>query len=138
MVANLNIIDAYAIMEAVIKGSCGADGRKRTSPYYRSEYLGKADIHRVTFYKHFPDIYDVYEQLTKKFFSDVGIMLMERGEKTAAVFYHNMLNYVSEHSVYFKMIFSPHSTSGLYLDLLEMLSVWFFRSSLAPVIPKVF
>lgn len=80
----------------------------------------KADIHRVTFYKHFPEIYDVYEQLTKKFLSDVGIMLMERGEKTAAVFYHNMLNYVSEHSVYFKMIFSSHSTSGLYLDLLEI------------------
>ena len=52
--------------------------------------------------------------------SDVGIVLTQHGEKTSAVFYHDMLNYVSAHSVYFKMIFSPHNTSGLYQNLLKM------------------
>lgn len=80
----------------------------------------KADIHRVTFYKHFLDIYDVYEQLSKIILSDVGFMLTQRSEKTPNAFYHDILNYVSEHSGYFKMILSPHNTSKLYLSLLKI------------------
>lgn len=80
----------------------------------------KADIHRVTFYKHFLDIYDVYEQLTKIILSDVGILLTQHGEKPPASFYYDILNYMSEHSVYFKMIFSPHNTSRLYQNLLKL------------------
>ena len=80
----------------------------------------KADIHRVTFYKHFMDIYDAYEQLTKIILSEVGVLLTQHGEKSPATFYHDILNYISEHSVYFKMIFSPHNTSSLYQNLLKL------------------
>lgn len=80
----------------------------------------KADIHRVTFYKHFLDIYDVYEQLSKIILGDVAVMLTQRGEKTPAAFYQDLLHYVSEHSVYFKMIFSPYNTSKLYQKMLQM------------------
>lgn len=80
----------------------------------------KADIHRVTFYKHFLDIYDVYEQLNKIILSDVGILMTQRAEKTPADFYKDILKYVADHSVYFKMIFSPHNTSELYQKLLNM------------------
>ena len=79
-----------------------------------------ADINRTTFYKHFLDIYDVYEKLTKIILSDVAGMLTQRGENTPSAFYHDMLNYVSEHAVYFTMIFSPYNTSGLYQNLLNM------------------
>ena len=80
----------------------------------------KADIHRVTFYKHFMDIYDVYEQLTKIILCEVGVLLTQHGEKTPATFYYDILNYVSEHTVYFKMIFSPHNTSRLYQSILKL------------------
>ena len=80
----------------------------------------KADIHRVTFYKHFMDIYDAYEQLTKIILSDVGILLTQHDEKSPTKFYYDILNYMSEHSVYFKMIFSPHNTSRLYQNLLKL------------------
>ena len=80
----------------------------------------KADIHRVTFYKHFLDIYDVYEQLTKIILCEVGVLLTQHGEKTPATFYYDILNYVSEHTVYFKMIFSPHNTSHLYQNMLKL------------------
>ena len=80
----------------------------------------KADIHRVTFYKHFMDIYDVYEQLTKIILCEVGVLLTQHGEKTPATFYYDILNYVSEHTVYFKMIFSPHNTSRLYQNILKL------------------
>ena len=80
----------------------------------------KADIHRVTFYKHFMDIYDVYEQLTKIILCEVGVLLTQHGEKTPATFYYDILNYVTEHAVYFKMIFIPHNTSRLYQNLLKL------------------
>lgn len=80
----------------------------------------KADIHRVTFYKHFQDIYDVYEQLTKIILSEVGVLLTQHDEKPPATFYYDILNYVTEHAVYFKMIFSPHNTSRLYQNLLKL------------------
>ena len=80
----------------------------------------KADIHRVTFYKHFMDIYDVYEQLTKIILCEVGVLLTQHSKKTPATFYYDILNYVSEHTVYFKMIFSPHNTSRLYQNILKL------------------
>lgn len=80
----------------------------------------RADIHRVTFYKHFLDIYDVYEQLNKMILSDAGLLITQRGGQTPAEFYEDLLQYVTGHSVYFKMIFSPYNTGELYQNLLTM------------------
>lgn len=80
----------------------------------------RADIHRVTFYKHFMDIYDVYEQLNKIILSDIGLLITELGEESPTKFYYNILKYVKDHPVYFKMIFSPHNTNALYQNLLKM------------------
>ena len=101
----------------------------------------KADIHRVTFYKHFMDIYDVYEQLTKIILCEVGVLLTQHGEKTPATFYYDILNYVSEHTVYFKMIFSPTTQAvfiKIYSSCLSDMRACFYRNSLVPIIPKVF
>ena len=99
----------------------------------------KADIHRVTFYKHFLDIYDVYEQLTKIILSEVGVLLTQHDEKPPATFYYDILNYVSEHTVYFKMIFSPHNTSRLYQNLLKLFigyEALFLSEQLGPDYPE--
>ena len=99
----------------------------------------KADIHRVTFYKHFQDIYDVYEQLTKIILSEVGVLLTQHGEKPPATFYYDILNYVSDHTVYFKMIFSPHNTSRLYQNLLKLFigyEALFLSEQLGPDYPE--
>lgn len=84
------------------------------------ELSDKADVHRVTFYKHFMDIYDVYEQLEKLILSEIGLLLTEFGEKTASEVYPSVFKYIRENPGYFKMILSPHNTSTLYQKLLKM------------------
>ena len=80
----------------------------------------KADIHRVTFYKHFLDIYDVYEQLETIILSDVGMIITEYGEKTSEELYRAVLKYIADHPAYCKLVFSPHNTGVLYQKLLKM------------------
>lgn len=105
-----------AIFKALAELMCEKELRHITV----QDISDKADIHRVTFYKHFLDIYDVYDQLTKIILSDVSLLLTERAKKTPDEFYGDILRYVTAHSVYFKMVFSPHNTSGLYQNLLKI------------------
>ena len=84
------------------------------------ELSDKVDIHRVTFYKHFMDIYDVYEQLEKQIMTEIGLLITELGVKTSFEVYPVVFRYIKEHPQYFKMIFSPHSTSTLYYKILKM------------------
>ena len=84
------------------------------------ELSDKAEIHRVTVYKHFVDIYDVYEQFEKMVLLQLGELITEYGSKTTFEVYPVVFKYITENPRIFKMIFSPHSTSGLYQKLLKM------------------
>ena len=84
------------------------------------ELSEKADIHRVTIYKHFMDIYDVYEQLENMVLSDLGLLITEHGAKLTYEVYGVVFQYIKENSIYFKMIFSPHCSSELYWKVQKM------------------
>lgn len=84
------------------------------------ELSDKVDIHRVTFYKHFMDIYDVYEQLEKMILSELTLLITEYGEKLNFEVYPAVFKYIRDNPKYFKMIFSPHNTSTLYHKVLKM------------------
>lgn len=83
------------------------------------ELSDKVDIHRVTFYKHFMDIYDVYEQLEKLILSELILLITEYGEKMNFEVYPAVFKYIMDNPKYFKMIFSPHNTSTLYQKILK-------------------
>ncbi|MBQ1839629.1 MAG: TetR/AcrR family transcriptional regulator [Ruminococcus sp.] len=85
-----------------------------------NELTEKADIHRATFYKHFLDIYDVYEKLEMTILSDIGLIMTSHDGKAPLALYTDILTYVKAHPQYFGMICSPHNTSGLYQKLLKM------------------
>ena len=78
------------------------------------ELADRADIHRGTFYKHFLDIYDVYEQLEKMILGELGLLISEQGIKTSSEVYAAVFKYIKDNPAYFKVIFSPHSASALY------------------------
>ena len=84
------------------------------------ELSDKVDIHRVTFYKHFMDIYDVYEQLEKMILSELTLLITEYGEKLNFEVYPAVFKYIMDNPKFFKMIFSPHNTSTLYHKVLKM------------------
>lgn len=84
------------------------------------ELSDKADIHRVTLYKHFYDIYDVYEQLENTILTEVGLLVTDYGGDRAEELYNKVLKYITENPMYFKMVFSPHNTGELYQSLLKI------------------
>ena len=84
------------------------------------ELSDKVDIHRVTFYKHFMDIYDVYEQLEKMIFSELALLITEYGEQLNFEVYPVVFKYIMDNPNYFRMIFSPHNTFTLYHKVLKM------------------
>ena len=49
------------------------------------ELSDKIDIHRVTFYKHFRDIYDVYEQLEQGILNGLERLIVEYGAHVEVV-----------------------------------------------------
>ncbi len=84
------------------------------------ELSDKIDIHRVTFYKHFRDIYDVYEQLEQGILNGLERLIDEYGEKPPFAFYPEIFGYIEKNPKIFKMIFSPHNTGLIYRKLLEL------------------
>lgn len=106
--------------KAVFEVLAGLLAEKELRNITVQELSDKVDIHRVTFYKHFMDIYDVYEQLENAILSDLGLMITEYGAKTTFEFYGAVFRYIKDNPSYFKMIFSPHTTSMLYLKVQKM------------------
>ena len=105
-----------AIFKALAELMCEKELRQITV----QELSDKAEIHRVTVYKHFMDIYDVYEQLETMVLVQLGEIITEYGPKTTFEVYPVVFKYIRENPIIFKMIFSPHNTSGLYQKLLKM------------------
>lgn len=105
-----------AIFEALAELLCEKELRKITV----NELTGKADIHRVTFYKHFLDIYDVYDQLENMILSDLGLLITEHGVKPTFEVYAAVFQYIKENPKYFKMLFNPHSSTSLYWKVQKM------------------
>lgn len=77
------------------------------------EVSDAADIHRVTFYKHYYDIYDLYEQMEKEVLADLGLMLLRFHENPSKDFARELIRYIAENPKLFRMIFSPHTTGEL-------------------------
>lgn len=85
------------------------------------ELCDKADIHRVTFYKHFEDIYDLYDQMKKEILSELGLLILRFHENPSKDFGKEMIDYIENNPKVFKMIFSPHNISSLRHQFMNMI-----------------
>ena len=83
------------------------------------ELVDKADVGRATFYKHYYDIYDVYEHIEKTVLVDLGEIITGEGIKLEYEVYPAVFKYIQENPKIFKMIFSPHNNVPLYQKLLQ-------------------
>ena len=83
------------------------------------ELVDKADVGRATFYKHYYDIYDVYEHIEKTVLIDLGAIIAGEGIKLEYEVYPAVFEYIQENPKIFKMIFSPHNNVPLYQKLLQ-------------------
>ena len=67
------------------------------------ELTETADLHRSTFYKHYTDIYDLYEQLEMRFFQDINQLISFDSTHSYEDLYINLVEYVYHHSFVYKL-----------------------------------
>ncbi|MBR2278641.1 MAG: TetR/AcrR family transcriptional regulator [Eubacterium sp.] len=72
-----------------------------------------ASVNRVTFYKHYMDIYDLCEQMEKEVLAELGMLILDYQNKTKPDFCSALVDYIKSNSIIFKMIFSPYNTGEL-------------------------
>ena len=77
------------------------------------EVAALADVNRVTFYKHYMDIYDLYEQMEKQVLAELGLLILDYQNETKQDFCTALVDYIEQNARIFKMIFSPYNTGEL-------------------------
>ena len=77
------------------------------------EIADKADVNRVTFYKHYLDVYDLYDKTEQEVLVELGLLALRLGEVESGKFFSNLIDYIDENRTLFRMIFSPNTTGKL-------------------------
>ncbi len=90
------------------------------------ELSDSADVNRVTFYKHYLDIYDLYEKMEKDVLAELGMLILKYQESDSEDFASGMVDYIFNNPEIFKMIFSAHNT-GVMRDKFGKMVEGLFR-----------
>ena len=77
------------------------------------EIADKAEVNRVTFYKHYLDVYDLYDKIESETLVELGLLVLKLEELPAEEFFSQIISYISDNKPLFKMVFSPNSTGQL-------------------------
>ena len=93
---------------------------KELSKITVQELADRADVERATFYKHYYDIYDVYEKMESTFLIELGEIITEQGIKSKFEVYPAVFEYIKKNPKIFKMIFSPNNNVPLRRKLITM------------------
>ena len=91
------------------------------------EIADKADVNRVTFYKHFLDVYDLYDRIETDTLTELGLLALSLAELPAEKFFSHLLSTVSENRTIYRMIFSPNATGQLRGKLSHMIEGVFLQ-----------
>ena len=78
-----------------------------------AEICEKADLNRGTLYRHYLDVYDLYDKIEKETIVSFGLLMLELEEQPADVFFKKIISYISENRSIFGMVFSPNTTGQL-------------------------
>ena len=77
------------------------------------EIADKADINRVTFYKHYLDVYDLYDKIEEEILIELGLIILQLDELGSEKLFSSLIEYIYDNKNIFKMMFSPNGTNRL-------------------------
>ena len=77
------------------------------------EITDKADINRGTFYKHYLDVFDLYDKMEQDILIDLGMLVLELESLRSEQFFKHLIDYIDDNRSEFRMMFSPNSTCKL-------------------------
>ena len=95
--------------------------RKELHKVTVQEIADKADVNRVTFYKHYQDVFDLYDKMEEETLIELGLFALRLEELPTEAFFTQLLDYISDNRVIFGMVFSPNSTGQLRAKLSNMI-----------------
>lgn len=73
------------------------------------EIADKADVNRVTFYKHYLDVYDLYDKIEQEILVEMGLLTLRLEELPSEQFFSYLISYIDENRPAFRMIVSPNT-----------------------------
>jgi len=59
------------------------------------EIADQADVNRVTFYKHYLDVYDLYDKLEEEILIELGMLILQLDELRSEEFFSCLIAYKS-------------------------------------------
>lgn len=77
------------------------------------EIADKADVNRVTFYKHYLDVYDLYDKIELAVLLQISGLMLNLESLPPDSFFEHLIAYIDENRTVFRLIFSPNSTGQL-------------------------
>lgn len=89
------------------------------------EIADKAEVSRFTFYKHYIDVYDLYDKIERELLIDISVIVLQIENETTEEFFQKLVQYIYDNSVTFGMIFNPNSKSNLRDKLSKLIEGMF-------------
>ena len=80
-----------------------------------------ADINRATFYKHFLDVYDLYDKLEQEILIEWGMLVLKLQELRTKDFFDSLVSYIDKNRNVFKMVFSSKAPGELRIKFEKIL-----------------
>lgn len=78
------------------------------------ELTDLADIHRGTFYTHFQDIYDLFEQIENEVFDKISAEMVFDPAHDYTRFFIFLFDFAEQNSTSFRILYSPHSPNNFH------------------------
>lgn len=102
------------------------------------ELTDKADIHRATFYTHYQDVYDLYDQLENSVVAEISAIVVSMPTHTYDGIYKAIIGYVCENTVLSKMLLGRnvnYKFQNRIIELLEecYLKIWLYEDNITEV-----
>ena len=76
------------------------------------ELVDQADIHRATFYLHYHDVYDLYEQIENGVITELDKIIAADPTNLYEGVYKAIIDYVFDNSVLFRMLLNEKSNTN--------------------------
>lgn len=82
-----------------------------------------ADVHRATFYSHYHDIYDLYEQLETSIISEIKALVYEQEYDDCEKIFRGLISYIRENSDAAKALLGVYGQKSFLQRLCDMLEI---------------
>ena len=102
------------------------------------ELTDTADVQRATFYKHYMNVYDLYEQLEKSVIEQVSSMLDINPSRCYADVYGQLVDFVEENALLLKVLLGKHGNNSFQKKFCiifeeKYIELWLYEDKLQTV-----